>query len=268
MPSPARHTVVIIGCGNVAWHLAKRLTESKACSVSVYNHRPNPALKQFATKLKCPVFSDLKNINPGADYYFICVGDQFISSVSKKVKCDRPGAVIVHTSGSMELSEIKNPQIHKAVFYPLQSFSAKDEIDWDKVPLILESSSPTAIKNVDLLAKKMGGPVAFLSYKERLRLHLGAVLVNNFTNALYTAAWDLVNEKGKHNSFELLLPLIEKTAAKVQSLEPRAAQTGPAKRGDKKVQKKHLNLLKGDRALKKLYKEISQLIITQQNRYA
>ena len=44
-------------------------------------------------------------------------------------------------------------------------------------------------------------------------------------------------------NFDILKPLILETAYKVQNLSPYMAQTGPAKRNDKKTIKKHLKKL-------------------------
>lgn len=43
--------------------------------------------------------------------------------------------------------------------------------------------------------------------------------------------------------FEALRPLIRETAAKIETLSPAEAQTGPAVRYDKNVMQKHIDLL-------------------------
>jgi hypothetical protein len=48
-------------------------------------------------------------------------------------------------------------------------------------------------------------------------------------------------------------------------VHPKNAQTGPAMRNDKLVMKKHLNLIKNEKQLTKVYKTLSDLIVTQQN---
>ena len=48
---------------------------------------------------------------------------------------------------------------------------------------------------------------------------------------------------GTQIPFEVLLPLIDQTAAKVHSLAPKDAQTGPATRADGEVVMKHIELL-------------------------
>lgn len=262
MRERARHKIVIIGCGNVAWHLAKLFSSIKKYELFIYNHKPNVLLNDFKSKLKCETISNLNNVIADAEYYFICVGDKFISEVSKKIKPKNSYAVVVHTSGSVkpdELGELKNA----AVFYPLQTFTKADEINWKETPIIIEAKNAAVKNKVMLFAKQFSNNVNSLNYKERLKLHLAAVLVNNFTNALYVAANDLISENKKN---KLLLPLIKQTVLKLDKLDVREAQTGPAKRKDEMVMKKHLKLLSGNSDLKKIYKQLSSLIIKQQTK--
>src|SRR5690606_27140655 len=96
------------------------------------------------------------------------------------------------------------------------------------------------------------------------KLHLSAVLVNNFVNALFVEANHLLADESGQRKFDLLLPLARQTVEKVKNMDPRAAQTGPAKRGDKKIIRKHLRLLKENSDLRKIYKQLSSLIVSQQ----
>lgn len=268
MPAHTKNKIIIIGCGNVAWHIAKRITALKIFSVTVYNHRENVDLKRFSKELNCRTITTLEAIERDADFYFICVGDKNIAAVSRKINCDDSSAVVLHTSGSLGLDEIKSKQANKGVFYPLQTFSKKDLVNWKEVPLILEASNEHAKRKIRELAKYFGGQTLFLSYSERLHLHLAAVLVNNFSNALFVSASDLLESSGIKNGFKLLRPLIEQTATKVQVLLPVEAQTGPAKRNDTLILEKHLKLLSKEKQLKKLYKQFTKLISKQQTDYA
>jgi predicted short-subunit dehydrogenase-like oxidoreductase (DUF2520 family) len=60
--------------------------------------------------------------------------------------------------------------------------------------------------------------------------------------------------------FEVLLPLIDETSAKVHMLTPREAQTGPAVRGDMAVVQSHLQALSEDKELNEIYALISNYI--------
>ena len=62
------------------------------------------------------------------------------------------------------------------------------------------------------------------------------------------------------HSFSLLKPLIIYTAEKTLYQEPKLNQTGPAKRGDKKTIKEHLEIL-DNKNYKKIYKLLSKNIL-------
>ena len=75
----------------------------------------------------------------------------------------------------------------------------------------------------------------------RGKLHLAAVFANNFSNLCFHIAWELAQKEGLDP--KLLLPLIDESCAKLHTLTPAEAQTGPAVRHDKNVMAKHLALL-------------------------
>ena len=260
-----KHKIVIIGCGNVAWHLAKHLSQLKKFDIIIYNHKANVLLNDFKAKLKCSVESSFENILNDADYYFVCVTDKFISTVAKKVNLQNPKAIIIHTSGSAKIEDLGKAK-KAAVFYPLQSFSKKDDVNWKEIPIIIESKSTSVKKQVSVLANYFSKNIYFLNYKERLKIHLAAVFVNNFTNALFVAANSFVSNGTNENNFKILMPLIKKTILKAEVMNPIEAQTGPAKRKDETVMKKHLKLLSKGKNLKSIYKQISGLIVKQQTK--
>lgn len=262
MQETAKHKIVIIGCGNVAWHLAKQLAGFKKYELFIYNHKANSLLNDFKTKLKCSVTPNLSKIITDADLYFVCVADKNISSVARKIKVKNARAIVIHTSGSAKIDEL-GEKFNTAVFYPLQTFSKQDDVSWKEIPIIVEAKNASIKTKILTLAKEFSNNVISLKYKERLALHLAAVIVNNFTNALFVAAGDLVRKDKK-----ILLPLIKQTILKIQKIDPRLAQTGPAKRGDKNVMDKHLKLLSSNTELQNIYKQLSKLIVKQQTKHA
>jgi len=88
-------------------------------------------------------------------------------------------------------------------------------------------------------------------------LHVAAVFVNNFTNHLYHIGKEIC---GEHQvPFEILRPLIQETAEKINTLDPVDAQTGPAKRNDSNTIAAHLDYLTNENQ-KNIYKLITQSI--------
>jgi predicted short-subunit dehydrogenase-like oxidoreductase (DUF2520 family) len=76
---------------------------------------------------------------------------------------------------------------------------------------------------------------------------------------MYQIAEELL--KRKDLNFDILRPLIVETAEKVKRMNPKEAQTGPAKRGDVKVMQEHMRELETDPDYKALYTLISNSII-------
>ena len=61
-------------------------------------------------------------------------------------------------------------------------------------------------------------------------------------------------------NFKLLIPLIQETAFRVQTLSPSQSQTGPAIRRDDNTIEKHLELLEKHPDLKAIYELMSKSI--------
>jgi predicted short-subunit dehydrogenase-like oxidoreductase (DUF2520 family) len=110
------------------------------------------------------------------------------------------------------------------------------------------------LKNV---SKALGCSYHEIESNQREKLHLAAVFVNNFTNHMYTIAKE-ITDKSKID-FNILKPLITETVNKINTLDPKEAQTGPAIRRDKKTINKHLMDLENEKH-RQLYKLITNLI--------
>jgi len=260
-PSIIRRKIIIVGCGNVAWHLAKQLY--KKFDLIIYNHKANKALEEFKKEFNAQTFSSLKKIIPNADAYFICVKDSAISSVIKNLSLPTASNILI-CSGNFDLASVKTKFKCLSIFYPLQTFSKEDKIKWKDTMLIIDSLSPAAFLKAQSVGLNFTKTIVQLNYEQRLKLHLAAVLVNNFTNALYVEADKILHSVKQDLNITTLMPLIKQGVKKLKYMSPLVAQTGPAKRGDKEVIEKHLKILKGNKELEQLYTLLSDLIVKQQ----
>ena len=98
---------------------------------------------------------------------------------------------------------------------------------------------------------KLSCHVCEISSEQRQYLHLAAVFANNYSNYLYQVAFDLLEKEGVDHS--LLMPLIIETVSKINTLHPKDAQTGPARRNDQTTINKHIQLLRNHAEYKELY---------------
>ena len=229
--------VAMIGRGRVATHMSKALLKAGNGVVSV-NSRT------------------LEELPQDADVYIIAVKDSALQDVIRqltnllKTKNDAP--LIVHTAGSMPLSVFEGYAENGGVFYPMQTFSMKREVDFREIPLFIEGKD----KRIRELAESISEHVYELSSDDRKYLHLAAVFACNFTNHCYTLAAEVLEKKGL--PFDVMLPLVDETARKVHELHPHEAQTGPAVRGDENVMNAQAALLDGRN--KEIYELLSKSI--------
>jgi predicted short-subunit dehydrogenase-like oxidoreductase (DUF2520 family) len=268
MAAKTKQQLVLLGSGNIAWHLAKLLSRPNR-HISVYNRKYSSRLKKFSTELKCETFTGFDAIRSDGDIYLVCVSDRFIGSVSERIKAAKKNALLLHCSGSQPLHVLKSNIKNKAVVYPLQSFSMDAEVDWKNIPLLLQVGKKESLVVLKKFISEFPGPRRFVNDKERLRWHLAAVLVNNFSNAFYTEAFGILKENTAEGDFKFLLPLMQQGIDKLKHLSPIQAQTGPAARKDTPVMREHLKLLEHKPELHRLYRQMSRLIVQQQkNKHA
>jgi len=242
-------SVVLLGAGNVATHLYKAFIKSKDVSVSQWYNRNLEPIQTYKNEVE--VIDDINKLKK-ADVYIIAVSDDAISNLSSQLPFEN--RLVIHTSGSVGVYELDKKN-ERGVFYPLQTFSKDAEVDFKQVPICIEVIKKTNLKTLKSLSEALGSESHKVNTEQRKALHLAAVFVNNFTNQLYRIAHEITESKGVE--FNILKPLILETAKKVQDLSPYMAQTGPAKRNDKKTIRKHLKLLENQH-----HKDIYELLTT------
>lgn len=228
-------SVVILGAGNVATHLFKVFNKVEQVSIIQWYNRNINTINAYKNDVE--IIDDLAQLKE-ADLYILAVSDDAIKSLSSQLPFEN--RLVVHTSGAASLYDIDKKH-KRGVFYPLQTFSKTAEIDFANVPICIEALESPDYHILKNLAISIGSPAKKVNTDQRKVLHLAAVFVNNFTNQLYRVAHEITESEGAE--FDLLKPLILETAKKVLDLSPYMAQTGPAKRNDKKTLKKHLKLL-------------------------
>ena len=246
--------IVFIGAGNLATHLSLAMQNAGLDIVQVYSHTLGHA-RELAALLGCDFTNSMESIVGDADLYLFSVKDSVLPGLLKQLP--RNKALWVHTAGSLPMDILSPFTSRYGVFYPLQTFSKNREVDFHIVPVFIEANSLQDESLLKSMAEKLTQKVVPLSSEKREHLHLAAVWACNFSNHMYLMASKLLQEQGLPQ--DLLLPLIDETAAKVHSLSAREAQTGPAIRYDENIIKKHIELL-SDPDMKELYRLISQNI--------
>ena len=247
--------ICFIGAGNLATNLATALQNRIGSVIQVYS-RTEESARLLADKLHTKFTNQVADISSEADIYFIALKDSVVSQVLSQLHLKNK--LLVHCSGSLPMSALKNYSENTGVFYPLQTFSKNRKVNFSEIPVFIEANTKQNEEILAGLARKISDKVSVIDSSKRKSLHVAAVFACNFVNHFYTLAADYLNTQ--EISFDVLHPLIEETARKAQEMDPAKAQTGPAVRFDRNIIDDHLKALETFPEMKELYNSISKSI--------
>ena len=220
--------IAIVGKGNLGTHLFNGLLEQHT-----------------------PYFVDRNlRLKTSTDLVIVCVGDDRVSEVCAAL----PEHILVaHTAGALPIQS----GTRSGVFYPLYSFTKDAVLNWSEVPFLIEARTKEDEAMLRAIASCLTQKIFHIPSEKREKLHAAAVMVNNFTNHLYTLAY----EHAAQNDLpvEILHAIMRQGPDKAIELEPKKAQTGPAVRFDTPTIEKHMASI-ADADVKELYTLLSASI--------
>lgn len=256
--------VVCIGSGNVASHLCLALKEKVNIVQIASKHICNA--KRLATVISSHCkFTDSVTELANADVYILSIKDDEIQPFLKTVPFEKRDALWIHTSGSIPVDVFSSFNKSNGVLYPLQTFSKEVRIDVSDIPFFIEGNSDESRERIKSFAMLLSKHVFYADSLLREQLHVAAVFACNFTNFMYTLANDILQKNGL--SFSVLSPLVHETLRKAgETNAPDKVQTGPARRGDQEIIKKHISLLENDSQKKEIYQILSEYILNRYNK--
>lgn len=246
--------IVLIGAGNLATQAGKAIAATSAHKIIQVYSKTEASASALAHTLGTDFTTDIRQVIPDADLYLFSVKDAVLESVLKAMP--PANGIWAHTAGSIPMSVFEPYTGHFGVFYPLQTFSKTKDISLKDVPFFIEGNTPSTEQTLFHLAGELSSNVRILDSAKRKEIHLAAVFVCNFTNHMYAIAADILETKGI--PFDVLVPLITETTAKLKDLHPKEAQTGPAIRYDQNVIGNHIDML--PEAYKEIYRLLSESI--------
>lgn len=209
----------------------------------------------LAQLLQCGYTSTWDQLERGADLFLMAVSDDGMAGLAGR---NIPGnKLILHTAGSISIHILAGMSHNYGVFYPLQSLK-KEITTLPEIPLLVDGNTDDVRALVFDLGRSISGNVLVADDDARYKMHIAAIMVNNFCNHLYTLSEAYCEQE--HLDFRLLLPLIEETATRIQQFPPSQMQTGPATRHDIKTIEKHLDYLRAYPQIREIYQLFTQSI--------
>jgi len=245
--------IVIIGTGNVAYALAGLIKKSDHILLEV-SGRNTAQLKKITEAFDTPA-SSIPNLTKDADLYIVAISDDALYNISDWLTLEKK--LVVHTAGSVSKEVLQKVSRNYGVLYPLQSLKAGMKTI-PEIPFLVDGNTADDLALIRDFALSLSNKVEIADDEARRKLHLAAVVVNNFTNHLYALAEEFCEKEGL--SFDLLQPLILETANRIKTMSANDAQTGPAARNDLSTIENQEALLRNHPELKKVYELITASI--------
>lgn len=231
-------TMALVGAGRVATHLAHAFQPFAPFKLLYSRTFANSfALAQTLDATATAQLQDLVS----ADVIFLCVSDNQIATVATELASLHYQGLVVHTSGATPLSVLTRLGLRAGVFYPVQSFSLNQIMDWENLPILLEASDPSGRERLNQLAHSLSRRIYYYTSMQRSEVHLAAVFACNFSNYCIDVAQQLLIAHDLNA--QLLMPLIHHTIAQLNTQSAFMNQTGPAVRADTATFQRHYALL-------------------------
>ena len=247
--------IVVVGSGNVATHFARAFHASGNDIAQVYSRNIAHA-QVLASQLDAQAIDRFSDLADDAHLYLLAIPDDALYEVVTQISPKR--GIVVHTSGSVPMDVLKPLSTKIGVVYSPQTFIKSLEMNYSELPFCLEASDGEVLERLKNLVIPVSQKIYEINSDQRRKLHLAAVFVNNFGNALNAMAQDITMQNDI--PFEILQPLIAVTAEKASHGDLWQLQTGPAVRGDEKTISNHKKLLANDSDLLELYSLITSII--------
>jgi predicted short-subunit dehydrogenase-like oxidoreductase (DUF2520 family) len=237
--------VAIIGSGNVATVMGRKIRHAGHVIQQVYSRNAEHA-KHLAEQLDAPFSAS--EIDSGADLYIVAISDNSLHGIHEWLKLG--DKLVVHTAGSVPVSVLEDVSANYGILYPLQTL--RKELNTNTIlPVLVDANNEYNRSMLFTFARSFADQVAYADDVQRSKLHLAAVIANNFSNYLFTLAEEYCEKE--QVDFKMIVPLLEETAKRMNYASPGATQTGPAIRKDLKTISKHLEMLADYPELRKIY---------------
>lgn len=243
-----RNQVYICGTGNVAASLLRELIKHHIDVTGVFSRSQTKILGRNTISYGTH-FPELDSV------VFLAVPDRAITETENLL--GNGNYFAVHHAGSVSMESLQSKR--KGVFYPLQSFTHGADISWQGIPVLIESNDEFLLESLFELAAAFGTNPVEINSEQREVIHLAAVFANNFSNAMFDIAQELVVNAGVNPA--LLTPLIRETTAKIERMRAKDAQTGPARRGDANTIDEHIKLISDNESAANIYKAVTHYLI-------
>jgi predicted short-subunit dehydrogenase-like oxidoreductase (DUF2520 family) len=256
-------TIAIVGPGRAGSALGRAL-HTAGYTIAAIGGRNPENVRNLAEELGAQACRSPATTIDVADLTILAVPDDVILPLATDMVeslCSAAGKSVVHLSGAQDRSALRplaeQASLRTGVFHPLQTFRRGPEAVGNVAGTYfgIDAEGPFRDQLMEL-ARDLHGYPFDLTGVDRARYHAAAVFAANYPTTLLAEAIALAAQAGLDPETARLgmTALLGGAVNNLRELEPADAITGPASRGDQGTIQRHLDALKNDPELQRLYR--------------
>jgi len=255
-------TIAIIGPGRAGSALGRALHGAGYTIAAIGGRNPDN-VRNLAEELGARACQSPATTIDVADLTLVAVPDDVILPLATDMVeslCSAAGHAVVHLSGAQDRSALRplaqHGSLRTGVFHPLQTFRRGPEAVQNVAGTYFGIDADQPLRDqLTQLARDLQGHPFDLTGVNLALYHAAAVFAANYPITLLAEAIALAAEAGldAETARQGLTTLLAGAVNNLRDLPPADAITGPALRGDEGTIKRHLEALKGDSELQRLY---------------
>lgn len=261
--------VAMVGAGSLATFLAPALRRA-GFAISEIVTRDSPSSLRRARVLARKVRAravPARSAELNADLIWFCVPDRAIGNVAR-VLADRLAvrartprknqpSFAVHSSGALgsrELDPLSKLGIAVASVHPLMTFVPHSAPSLTEVSFAVEGDAE-AVRVVRRIVRDLGGESFLLPAARKAAYHTWATMTSPLLLAYLVTLEEAAGAAGlsSEDARRMSLPIIGQTLENYRRLGPRNSFSGPFVRGDAQTVARHLELLKKQPSVRRVY---------------
>jgi len=259
-------TIAIIGPGRAGSALGRAM-HAAGYTIAAIGGRNPENVRNLADELGARACQSPATAVDFADLTILAVPDDVILPLATDMVdslCSAAGKAALHLSGAQDraaLRPLANASLRTGVFHPLQTFRRGPEAVQNVAGTYfgIDADAPLRDQLMQLTHDLHGHPFD-LTGVDRALYHAAAVFAANYPITLLAEAIGLATAAGVDGKTAGpgMTALLAGAVNNLRGLAPADAITGPASRGDEGTIERHLDALKHDPELQRLYQLLAE----------
>ena len=265
----AKPRIVIVGAGNLGTALAVSL-QSTGYKIELLMTRSRGASLRNAQKLARQIGAHASAGPPRtmhAEVVWFCVPDGEIARAARGLaaKIEWKGKIALHSSGALssdELDRLRRRGAAVASVHPLMTFVRGSQPSLAGVPFAVEGDA-AAVRVARRMVREMGGQSFPIRKSDKAAYHAWGTFASPLFAALLAATERVALLAGvkPEEARRRMIPILLQTLANYAAFGAAGAFSGPIVRGDVDTVKRHLRVLRGAPAARRVYSTLARIAL-------